>query len=362
MKAALLVSEEWLSQEQPTLRRTIVGLSDASVGVVLVAPRSLEDHPQEPWTISVEALGYTPSRVQWLRDRRILSLADRMRELEVDLIHALDESMASAGVALADAMDVPVIFSVWTTGGVQLVPEPEQDRSAIYAPASRELGRLLQDRLGQQAAVECIPPGVHRVAPGTFHPPFAAPDAPPCFVIVGNGRLDADSRALLEGIRTADPRLARSMFFYYTTGDDPHTVWEHAETLGLLDRLSMVPSGASARALLTRADALLLPQSLGAVRTVVLEAMAAARPVLAAPDPIADYLIDGVTARFPERREPSCWADGLYDLLQLKDACVRLGRSAQGYVVEHHSPSAFTASLHRLYDRLNSPGLIPFPG
>jgi glycosyltransferase involved in cell wall biosynthesis len=77
--------------------------------------------------------------------------------------------------------------------------------------------------------------------------------------------------------------------------------------------------------------------------------MAGARPVLAAPSEVADYLVDGRTARLVERDSTADWLSHLRQAIEDPGALQALGRGAQEYVREHHGPAAFVSRMLETY-------------
>jgi glycosyltransferase involved in cell wall biosynthesis len=253
-----------------------------------------------------------------------------------------------------------VLCSAWSESEVQALRGPGGEAGRAYAAASSALAGAVRQRLGPAVTVECVPPGVYATQDELKNPPLQRASESLCCVVVGNGCYDGFYRALLEGIGRSRQRLPGAMYFFYTTGADQHQIWQAAERMELLEQVSLVPAGTDARQLMTQADVLLQPQPLHAVHTVVLEAMAAGRPVIAAADPLVDHLIEGRTARLMAEPDALQWAGHLTCLAQAPQQYMALGRSARQYILDHHRASAFAGSLHRLYERLAAPAVIPF--
>ena len=109
MKVALIADSLWLMHELTTFRRLVVGLLDEQVRVVRVVPQWAVGEADQ-LAIAGHAMAYPVAAWHWLRDRRLKQLADQLREQEVDLLHVLDASLQRVGMALGEAMNVPVIW------------------------------------------------------------------------------------------------------------------------------------------------------------------------------------------------------------------------------------------------------------
>ena len=359
MKVALIADAQWLGQERATLRRIVVGLVDEMVRVVRIAPEPSGD-PTEQWLMSAEPLWYRPTNWGWWRDRQVRAFAPALREMEVDVVHALDGSLDAAACGLSAALGVPVVCTVWSMAEVGALRAHGAATTRAYVAGSRGLAEAVRRRVGAGPTIECVPPGVYAGPDENPHPPLQRVSDSICCVVIGNGRYDGYYRTLLAGISKSRQRLPGAMYFFYTTESDQHQIWQAAEQLDLLEQVSLVPTGADARRLMTQADVLLQPQPLGAVRTVVLEAMAAARPIIAAADPLVDHLINGGTARLLREPDSEQWAQCLVELAERPGEFAQLGRGARQHVLEHHKASAYSAGLCRLYERLAVPEAIPF--
>ncbi|MFA7235977.1 MAG: hypothetical protein WC058_03850 [Phycisphaeraceae bacterium] len=90
MKVALLVDALWAEHEAAMLRHLVVGLADESVGVVMVWPVG-ERGDGQAMPGGGETVTYHSSRWRILRDWRVWGLRKKLAEMDVDVIHAMDE-------------------------------------------------------------------------------------------------------------------------------------------------------------------------------------------------------------------------------------------------------------------------------
>lgn len=384
MKVALIADPLWLMQELTTLRRLVVGLVDEQVRVVRVTPQWLE-HRDEGQAMTSQQITYGGSRWPWLRDLQVRRLAGQLREMEVDVLHVLDATLASAGAKLAGAMDLPLVVSVWSSGELAGMKPIAVGRSAAaagsgeagdeagsgttattatgearaYLAATPALADAVRQRAGEGADVRLVPPGVYSTAEAG-RGPLADPASALSCIVVGNGRPDEHYMSLLKGMAQVREQLPQAMYFFYTVATDQHRIWQVAEKLGLLSQVTVVTFDPASRELLVQADVVIQPQPLGAARSLVLEAMAAGRPVLGSADEVLDYMIDGRTARVLTEPSADDWAAALTSLTQQPQQYIDLGASAREYVREHHSVSGFVSETLKAYRAVAMPENIPF--
>lgn len=349
MKVALICSESWLEQERALLDRLLVGLIDQSIEVVLVMPttgRQTADIALGP----VEHLWYAPSSWDWVQSRRMGLLSSELANNGVDLIHMLDGSLQAPGLALAAELDVPLVCTVWSLREVSLLQPERHGTMTLYLPASKGLVEPCRLKIGQAAMIEPVGPGVYiKERPSQTAPQAMAAKA---LVVIGDGRLDVHYLSLLEGIAQSRRRCGEVLFFFCTTGTPQHELWAAAQRLDILDRISLAPGLQQARSLLLQADVLIQPQPLGLVRSVLIEAMAGHRVVLAAEESTVDYLIDGKTARLVRGPSASEWSAALTELTEDGGLSRRLCESAHKYALNNHKASLFVSHICRAYQQV----------
>ncbi len=127
------------------------------------------------------------------------------------------------------------------------------------------------------------------------------------------------------------------LLFAYDTGKDEYAIWQLAEKLKLLDRLSFVPFQQEAEPLLIHGDLYIhiLPSTRVQYRT--LEAMARGLAVVTSPNHGADYLIDWQTCRTVEPQTPEAWRDVLLEMMRERQKTAGIARRAQQHIRDHHS-------------------------
>jgi len=359
MKVALIADPLWLMQELTTLRRLVIGLVDEMTRVVRIVPDGLEELDDGNPTMTGEQLYYWGASWRWLRDLQLRRLRGRLREMEIDVLHVMDGSLQSAGVRLADVLGVPVVTSVWSMAEVQMLRPHPPGLPGAYMVATPALVEATQQRIGTQAHATLTPPGVYS-SDAVEHKPLADPAGTLSCVVIGDGRADEHYMALLHGIAQVRKQIPQAMYFFYTVATDQHKLWQAAQDLKLLDQITIVPFDPGSRELLMQADVVIQPQPLGSVRSLVLEAMAAGRPVISVADHVLDYLLNGKTARVLTDPTADDWARTLTNLAQQPTKYVELGAGARNYIRKHHSASAYVTAALKLYRAVATPENIPF--
>ncbi len=358
MKVALLSEADWLEREASTLRRMIVGLAGESVRLVPVMPTT-EISPYLPMVS--ERVGYPTSRLAWWRRWQLRRAGERLAELEVDALHGLEADSAESVLRLGAQLNLPTICSCWTADGIERLARTRglaAGQPVVYTLPTEALMERAATALGSGASLERVRPGV-LIEEETIPPPLEDPDQSLSVLILCDGRVDDAISAMLRALSMAKSNLPQLQMFFYMLGNGSRKLWQAVARMGLLGQVTLLKPGPGVRNLVIQADAVFQPQAISAVRCVLLEAMAARRPVFAAADPVLDYLIDQRTATLLPPGKPDVWAEALNRLVSEPQAQRSLGESAHRYIVEHYSASAFNRRLIEIYARLTAEAL-PF--
>jgi glycosyltransferase involved in cell wall biosynthesis len=358
MKVALIADSTWLMQELTTLRRLGVGLVGEGVEIVRVVP-DWQPLRNDTITMTGRQITYLDSRWPWLRQRRIRKALESLVDEGVDVLHVMDGSLEHFGLELGERLAIPVVCGLWSRAGVDRLRGYRGKNTVVYTAATPGLVERCHSRLGRKAKVELVPPGVY-MSDESLSPPLSDPKQMLSCLVVGDGHLDTHFRSLMEGIAKAKERLGQVMYFFYAVNADQHNIWQFARKLGILDQVNLVPYEPGSRALMVRADVVIQPQPRGQVRSLIMEAMGARRPVISAADPVLDYLQDGRTAKLVDHPTPKQWAEILVDITRQPGPYIELGEVACGYVKSHHSAAQYVDRLLEIYQTIATPEPIPF--
>jgi glycosyltransferase involved in cell wall biosynthesis len=119
------------------------------------------------------------------------------------------------------------------------------------------------------------------------------------------------------------------------------------------DRVRFLGARDDVPALLAAADALVLPSRFEGLPNVVLEAMAAGKPVVATAAPgTAEVVVDGETGRLVPVGASLELARALREVLDDPALAARLGEGGRRRVASHYDAAAMIAAYAALYDRL----------
>lgn len=123
--------------------------------------------------------------------------------------------------------------------------------------------------------------------------------------------------------------------------------------LGLGERLQFLGERHDVAELLPTFTVFLLPSLVEGMSMALLEAMAAARPIVATRvGGNVDLIRDGETGLLVSPGQPDEMARAVLQLLQHPDWAEGMGQAAQRVVVQHHSADSMVRRLEGLYDNL----------
>ncbi|MEM9884044.1 MAG: glycosyltransferase family 4 protein [Planctomycetota bacterium] len=374
MHAALLVNSAWLDDEFTTFQQLTVGLIDEQVRLTRVVPRSAEGPGLGDTPLFGRRLTWPESRVAAINHRRLVRLAAELDAEGVTLLHALHRDLWPPAAVIGDQLDLPVVFSVQAepdaAAAGRLARQLTPGR-CVFAATTQPLAELTRDAVAGLVPVEHVPPGVH-VGEPRDDPPDRDGRAP-CLAVCGDGVMDDAYRQLLIAVRDVVDQRPDVQLFFDGQRTDQHQVWKAAQKLALLPNLSFVPRRHGHREMLLMADAMVHPQRLGRSRAVTLSAMAHGVPVLAAADPVLDYLLPDRTAWVLDDPAPGiapapgtgpdaeAWAGLILRAVDDPDAARALGRDARAWVRDHRLASDQIARVLSLYRQATGEPL-PFPG
>jgi glycosyltransferase involved in cell wall biosynthesis len=193
------------------------------------------------------------------------------------------------------------------------------------------------------------------------HEPGSADDHAVCAVISGNGQHDADYEALFAALATVVRAHPTTQFFLDGQGSDQHRLWQMARRRRLLTNMSLIPHKLGQRELMLGADFLIHPQQLGRSRSLLLQAMAHAMPVLARSDIWVDYLVDNQTAWVVDQPGPGPWQRLIRKVIEDRPAASQLGQTARDWVPKRHVASNQVQATLDLYAKVTGEPM-KFPG
>lgn len=358
MHVALIANLGWLEDELSTLRHLTVGLIDEQVRVAQVVPARLPDHMLSGFG---ERVSWQASRIDWLNRERVLRLDPSLEAAGVDLLHALDARLWRPALSLGQRMNVPVVLSASSQRDLRLAEKLGgrlNPQRTMFLATTEPLTAALRQRLDPAVRIETIPLGV---LPADADPDERSDAEELCVVVSGTGVLDARYQAMLEAIGEIVDDHPDTQFFLDGLETDQHELWNAASRLDLLAHVSLVPPQMDRRDLLLHGDVFCQPQSLGRPRSLTLEAMAHAVPLLVAEDPWVDHFVEEQTVRLVREPTAEAWARALRGLIADRAAARELGARARAWVREHRPVSGMVDATLYAYRQISGE-TIPFPG
>lgn len=209
-------------------------------------------------------------------------------------------------------------------------------------------------RQGYPAArVVVVPNGIAVPGPAEPSRPDGVPDGVPFLLHVGRLAPVKGQRELIEALALLGRRDAVVVLAgrdLETDGAFERDLEARADELGVRDRVVFAGYRDDVPALLAAADVFVLPSQIEGLPLTVLEAMAAARPVVATPvGGTPEAVVDGETGELVPPGDVEALARALDGLLSDPDRARRLGESGRRRVEERFSAAAMSERVLALY-------------
>ncbi len=360
MHVVLIVDHDRWRREHALVGRLVAGLRDLDVQITAILPEAarsdaIDDEPPLEGVAEV----YTPMQVPpWMRRARARRTAASLPAGVPDVIHAIGEEAWRVALDLARELDLPVTLEVWTAELINRVPPGRAAaRVAGYIALSDPIAEALRHRVDAHL-VSVVPIGVE--IPAQPREVLTNRDDSMTLAILGSGRDLVGYRAVLTGLSRLISDLPQIQACLELRGPGEHEIWRHARRLDLLGHISSVVDAAMHRPLLTGCDVLVLPERQGQVRSIVLEAMAAGMPAVAADDPYFDILVPDQTALIVDHAVPDDWTDKLRSVLTDPAVAPRLAATARSAVADYHRPADQAERLAAAFRQVVSGGAHAF--
>ncbi len=355
VKAAWLAGPDTPSALGRILQPLAIGLMDEMVEVVALCPEQADvrELPSPP----VDILPY--GRPPWwaFRDRTLEYLAEQLRKRKVELVHALEVSVADLAHDLAALLGVPYLVNSFTLDAGAWQARAEHNAWSVLAASDTIRRDLLDRRVSSDAHTRLVRPGVYQVR------------NPTCFiypqhhvVIAAGGRLDdvVAFDAVLRSFAEIRKRKYDSIFFIIGNGRNERLIRDRARKLGLLHDLTFVdrPSGTQLAGIFKAADLYISPVVERDIDINSLLAMAAGVPVLACGAGASDFLVQDQTALFFAQGDSGQLTDTLCRLLDDQAAASAIAASALEHLRTRHTPTQMVRKYAEIY-RQAAEGAVP---
>jgi hypothetical protein len=360
MHLGLIIDEERLRSEHAMLARLVLRLIDEGQQVTRIIPAHLDLDEIDPIEAPVAHVSRIPVPMRvplLLRAARAGAAAAALSRAVPDLLVAVGRRAWPTAQELAQRLDRPATFDVWCADLAGTVPRTGSG-AAAYLAATAPLAEALRQRV-EPELVSLVPYSTG--LPANARTIFDAPEACITAAIIGGGRDMPCCTALLAALAALVRETPQLQVAIELVGPHAHAVWREARRLGLLGRLSAVPRADAVAPLVTGCDLLLLPERRGAVRSIILDAMARGMAIVAVADPYLDMLIDGETAALTGGDDTEGWLRQLRRLIQSPEAARGLGEGARRRVKRCHQTGHQAAALLDVAESILRGGAIRMP-
>lgn len=360
MHVLLLADGPFAEHERALLERIAAGLTGEGVRTTVALPKAVGADfslVNDPIRYSDRGLVFT----QRLRAQQVAARAVPGSDPHgaVSVVHVFGGGAWTMGAELASLFGAALALEIWRGG---LVDRAESFRPHPCAPAAffapdRAIERALLDA-GLDSPVRMTPWGAYAPPRPT---PIFKPGRDASVVFCSSGRDSERCRDAFEGACRVIASTPDTLMFVAEAAARRAGLWSIAQRVGVLDRVSLMDRLEDRRDLVLRCDMIVYPDAHHEQRTLLLDAMAHALVIVAAPDPLVSCIRDGVTAVMPASLTPAGWADAVRNRLSDRAGSKTLGLSAREHVRQHRRVSAHIASLVDAYAWLAGADALAMP-
>lgn len=345
MHVGLIVDQERLAHEGALVGRLVTAFLDRGMRVTRFLPREAPE-PDPP----VDALRVDVNfdSALWMHGHRARALAHAIDRSIPDVLFAIGRSAWAVGMQLAAEIERPVALDVWSAALARVVPRGRNAHHVgAYVAPTHALARVLETRV-DPALVAFVPPGVVLPPPPA---PRSSRIALQSLAAIGSGRnLDWYS-SLLRGLARMVTDVPALQIALELRGPREHDVWREAHRLELLHNISAIRDAAPLRDLITQCDVLVIAEPIGAMRSVILEALAHGMAVVAARDDELG-LIDEHIGWIVESPDADRWTTALEATVESPERAWKRGLEARSRVAEQHRPVHQAGALESVFERM----------
>jgi L-malate glycosyltransferase len=170
-------------------------------------------------------------------------------------------------------------------------------------------------------------------------------------VIVARLSPEKNHRMLLAAFAAVVRRLPRARLLIVGGGAEQADIQEEILRLGLADHVRLLGVRRDVPRILAAADVFVLSSNEEGLPIAVLEAMAAAKPVVVTAVGELPLLVkEGETGRLSPPQDPPAFAAALLELLSDEALAIRMGASGRQLVEQQYSLASMIETHERLYD------------
>ena len=291
----------------------------------------------------------------------LVHLARALKRWPADVVQTALPTSDMVGRALSRWVGVPAVFS--SVRG-RSVDKPLWQRWLDRRTARWAHKVVFNNPDGVQVALEregvrshqvvYIPNGVE-VAPARRHPRDVREEihTPPDATVIGTvARLHASKSLedLLQAFVIVRNRSPKAVLWLVGEGERRAALEGMARRLGIAEHVRMPGARLDVRDVLEAMDVFALPSRWEGMPNALMEAMAAARPVVASDiDGIRELIRHGETGWRVPPGDPGALARRLLEVLADRERAAQVGRAARAYILERFSLDRMADAFAQLY-------------
>lgn len=295
----------------------------------------------------------------------VARLARWIREEGADLVHCHDLYSVLLGVPAARLAGVPVLASRRDLGHhVTAVQRPMlrwalRNATRVLANAATVASQAEREDGVPAANIAIVPNGLDlarfdaRARSLEAPAPLRVPGGPPVVLTVARMTYPAKGH---DDLITAIPLVRRELDARFVlVGDGPREaeLRRHADQVGASPALTFLGRRTDVPALLARADVVCHPARMEGLPNAVMEAMAAARPLVAtAVGGTPELMKDGVHGMLVRPEDPAALARGIVGLLRDPARAAEMAAAARARIAASFTLEQLVARIDRLYGEM----------
>lgn len=271
------------------------------------------------------------------------------------LIHAQHANLDTLALSLADRLDIPYVVSVQEVLAAEQSFSVSPDRlGAIIAVSPSVRDDLVHAANVPEALIWVIPNGVEVSMDLTLTPPRDERKIP----IVGTASALEEAKGLTYFLMAAELILSSGHdveFVIAGSGPEEETLRRLAQHLDIANRVTFVPYLLEYSRVLDTFDVFVLPSLQQGLGTIMLEAMALGKPVVATNvGGVADFCVDNLHALLVPPANHIILAEKIRHLLDYPQKARKLAIAGQQLVRHDFSIDRMAHATAQLYEQILS--------
>lgn len=345
LRVGWVAGEETLERQGWFLPSWVAELSRQGIHACLLYPRNGGRIPPPMEGVRAYAASHWLTRKG---DDKTSGFVEVLREADVDVLHALDESTASRTAAAAERLGCPCFISCCRRGVRLHLPHKVRHRAILLAAGEAIREDLCKRRVVSEERIRLLRPGVsiaRAPRPLEFRDRRAT---------ILADVYDADSDLQETVLRSFDAVRQTGIGAVFCLLHSPRqerALRRRTEAMGLATEVVFVSHGDAGQAMLAvqSADVFLAVSARREFDWGALAAMAAGVPVLAIPARESDFQKDGLTATVLSPGEAETWAERLTNLLTAPAWGIAQAGAALQYLHVYHNLHCGMSDLAQYY-------------